>query len=209
MPSSLRSLRSAWRIGTLGAALFCSALVARATSVEPPTFDELVNQSDYIVQAVVTSVTPYQRTMPNGHQTIYSRVELQVKESIAGKPPASVVLEVLGGKLGDRELAIEGAPKFRVGEEGVFFVQGNGTQIFPLVRMMHGLYRVEKDPVSQREYLTRSNGAALQDVGDVSGSLDHAGTVQATPQSIATALTPAAFIQKIRAAAHQPKLLEN
>ncbi|MDB6092764.1 MAG: hypothetical protein JWM32_326 [Verrucomicrobia bacterium] len=197
-----------FRLTSLGLACLVAASFSRATSVVPPTFDELVNQSDYIVQAVVKSVVAESRLSPSGDDMIYSRVELEVKQVIAGKPPATVVLQVLGGKLGDRELTIEGAPKFKVGEESVFFVQGNGTQIFPLVRMMHGLYGVHKDPATQREYLTRSNGEPLRDVSEVSGPMEHAVPAPAAA-STAGALSPSVFAQKIRATARQPQLLEH
>jgi len=148
--------------------------------------------------------------MPSGATMIFSRVELEVTQVVAGRPPSPLVLEVLGGKLGDRELAIAGTPKFQVGEESILFVQGNGQQIYPLVRMMHGLYRVQRDRAKGREYVTRSNGKPLSDISEVSLPMHAAG--EPTPersQASAKALTPDDFVQKIRAHATEARLREN
>lgn len=193
-------------------AVSCLGLVGSlwATSVVPPSFDELVNQSDCIVRAVVKSVAPEERTMPDGSKLIFSQVELEVKQVVAGRPPSPLVLTVLGGKWGGREMAISGAPKFRVGEESIFFVQGNGMQIFPLVRMMHGLYRVQREGARGREYMARSDGQPLQDVSEVSRPVHGAGEpAQGRTEAAARALTPDDFVQHIRARVKEPHLIEH
>ena len=55
-----------------------------ATSVVPPQFDELVNESDCIVRAVVKSVTS-ERREKDGKSRIYTFVELEVREVIAAQ----------------------------------------------------------------------------------------------------------------------------
>ena len=195
-------------ISAIAAALIV-AVCGRATSVVPPSFDELVNESDYIVRAVTKSVVAEWRTMPSGKRMIYSKVELEVRETIAGKPPSPLVLEVIGGVVEGRELAISGAPKFVVGEEAILFVQGNHRQIFPLVRIMHGQYPIRRDPVAGREYVARSNGEPLRDVRAVSRAMHGTGGVAASPQEAARPpMSPADFVQSIRATAVRPHLLE-
>jgi hypothetical protein len=92
-----------------------------ATSVVPPQFDELVNESDYIVRAVVKSVTSGWQEK-QGRRRIYTFVELEVREVIAGTPPQPLVLRMLGGRIGGEEMVIEGAPKFEVGQEDILLV---------------------------------------------------------------------------------------
>jgi hypothetical protein len=183
---------------------------AAATSVVPPEFSELVNESSYIVRAVVKSVNPEERTNAKGYRQIYSKVELEVKEVVAGRPPSPLVLQVLGGSIGGRELSIAGAPKFVVGDESILFVQNNGHQVYPLVRMMHGMYRIKKHPGLAREQVTRSDGTPLRDTHEVSGPLaDHSATTTvAVGTRAAPALTPDEFIQKIRSAVTKPELRE-
>ena len=183
---------------------------AQASSVVPPEFTELVNESDYIVRAVVKSVTAEERTMPSGSRMIFSKIELEVTQVIAGQPPARLVLQVLGGQIGDRELSIAGAPKFAAGEESIFFVQGNGRQIYPLVRMMHGLYHIRKEAANGREYLSRSNGEPLRHVDEISRPIVSATAGPALPRQLeAEALSPADFVLKIRATATKPALREH
>jgi hypothetical protein len=191
------------------AAAFIGALAgftSTATTVVEPSFDELVNQSDYIIRGVVKSVVPEKRQLPNGSHTIFSKVEIEVRDVVAGTVPTKVVLEVLGGTLEGRELSIEGAPKFTVGQEAIYFVQGNGAQIFPLVRMMHGFYPVEKD-AGGREYVVRSNGSPLIDVQAPAEA--KTGPTATRSEQIAHALSPTDFITKIRAAAHETHLLQH
>ena len=177
-----------------------AALAARATTVVPPDFNQLVNEADYIVRATVKSVTSEWRQ--NGAQRhIFTHVELEVREVITGTPPQPLVLEMLGGKVGNEEMAIAGAPKFAVGQEDILFVQGNGRNIYPLFAIMHGRYPILKDAAGQ-EYVARSNHLPLHDAAEV--ALPMTGGAAAKLQGIAgasaPALTPAQFVQQIKAA---------
>ena len=200
----IRAAHAILRLGFVAAVIVGATSSLRATSVIPPSFEELVAQSDYVVRAVVKSVAFEERARPGGSKMIFSKVELEVRQVITGTPPSPLVLEVLGGVLNGKEIAIEGAPKFRVGDESILFVQGNGRQIYPLVRMMHGLYRLEKDAASGREYVTRSNGEPLADVGRVAEPIEATGPASTQrAQAITSALSPDDFVAKIRAAASQ------
>ena len=78
-----------------------------ATTVLPPDFTALVKESDYVVRAVVKSITAVDKAPPGRRPLIYSRIELDVRQVIAGNPPSPVILEVLGGKLGGIQLRNE------------------------------------------------------------------------------------------------------
>ncbi len=183
--------------------------VSHATTVVPPEFPQLVNESDYIVRAVVKTVTSDMRLMPSGRSMPFTRVELEVIQVIAGRPPAPLVLEMIGGKAGGRELSISGVPKFKVGEESILFVQGNGKQIYPLVRMAHGLYPIVRETASGREFVTRSDGAPLKNEGEVAQPIHGGeGRIAEAAQPVAQALTPDEFIAKIHANITEPRLLE-
>ena len=193
------------RLGLLSGVLaFCLALspvAARATTVAPPTFTNLVNESDYIIRAVVKSVCAEVR-VKNGKRKIYTSVELEVRETIAGTPPEHVVLVMLGGRVGDEELRVEGVPQFQVGDEDILFVKDNGRQFYPLTAIMHGKYPVLKELASGREYVARANKVPLTAADEVSLPMEGAAsTMLQQAKSPAQALTPAQFITQIRAAA--------
>src|SRR5450755_12874 len=105
----------------LGLALWLAASPIHATTVIPPTFDELVGKADYIVRAVVKSIDAELQT-DGPHRHIVTHVELEVKEVIQGSPPQPLILHMLGGKLGGEEMVVEGTPKFQVGDEDILFV---------------------------------------------------------------------------------------
>jgi hypothetical protein len=185
-------------------ALFFAAFVwspLRATTVIPPEFPALVNESDYIVRAVVKSVNSEWRGN-EGHRHIFTLVELDVREVITGTPPQPLVLEMLGGRVGEEEMTVAGAPKFEVGQEDILFVQSNGRNVFPLFALMHGRYPILKETGTNREYVARSNHTPLQDTAEVALPMAEGGAaeMQRRMKSTASALTPDQFVQRIKAA---------
>lgn len=180
----------------LAALALSRALPAFATTVIAPEFDQLVAQSDYVVRAKVTAITSEWREV-SGQRHIFTFVTLAVKKIIAGTPPQPLVLQLLGGRVGEDEMTIEGAPKFKVGDEDILFVRGNGTQFFPLVALMHGRYPVKTDAKTGREYVARNNGAALQDAKQVAEPMRSTVATLAA-SAAAEALSPDAFATKIR-----------
>lgn len=181
-------------------ALFAIAASGRATTVVPPDFDQLVNESDYVVRAVIESVTAEYRDGPQG-RLIVTKARLRIRETAVGTPPALVELEMLGGQIGDDHLIVSGAPVFRVGDEDFLFVRDNGRNITPLVAMMHGRYPVRRDETTGREFVARSNDVPLQDVAEVALPMTAGETATLQRRSVkpADALTPAQFTAKIRA----------
>lgn len=170
-----------------------------ATTVVPPDFDGLVNGSDYIVHARVTAVEAEKRMGPRGAR-IYTLVQMEVIELVAGTPPREIVLQLLGGKVGDEEMRVVGMPRFEVGDEDILFVSGNGRSICPLFGMMHGRFPI----VTERgeRVVARSDRAPLRSTAEVATDLPERHRTEASraPETTARALTPAEFIRQIREA---------
>lgn len=194
----LRALCLAVALAVLLGPLCLAAL--RATTVVPPDFVQLVNESDYVVRAVVESVRSDYRVGPQG-RLIFTTVRFRLRETATGQPPPSVELEMLGGQIGDDRLIVNGAPVFRVGDEDFLFVRDNGRSITPLVAMMHGRYRVLRDAATGREFVARENRVPLQDVAEVALPLAEGEIAERLRRAVdpADALTPAEFIAQIRA----------
>lgn len=193
----------------LGLALLTLAAVlipAHATTVLPPQFDELVNGADYIVRAKVTGIR-YEATERNGRPWVHTFVQLEVSETIAGSAPGSVELRLLGGKApnGD-EMRVEGVPEFKVGDEDVLFVHGNGKNFYPLYAVMHGRYPIKQD-ASGREFVARSNEVPMADVAEVALPMAQGGAaeLQKKMKRASEALTPAEFIQQIKSTRKKPE----
>ena len=189
--------------------LALAAPAGRATTVEPPEFSQLVNGSDCIVRAVVKNVTSVKKARARGVK-IFTEVELEVVEVIAGQPPAKLTLEMLGGRVGQEELTVEGAPQFHVGDEDILFVSGNGRNLSPLYAMMHGRYPILKDAATGRAYVARANRAPLHSTAEVSRPMAEGAApgVQRGQLAVSGALTPEEFIRQIRANANPPTQLQ-
>ncbi len=155
-----------WSSAVVALAVGLLPLRARATSVVAPDFDSLVSQADYVVRGVVKSATSEWRT-DSGGRHIITMVTIQVTEVIKGLPPSPLVLQVLGGTIGQTRMVVEGAPAFLVGDDDILFIRGNGRQFIPLVAIMYGQFLVQHDPSTGQDVVHRSNGSALYDVKDV------------------------------------------
>ena len=86
-----------------------------ATTVVPPTFEQLVQQAELIFQGTVTNV----RSVWEGEgaqRHISSYVTFQVQDSIKGNAGASYTIRMLGGTVGDETMEVTDTPKFHVGK---------------------------------------------------------------------------------------------
>ncbi|ATC65368.1 hypothetical protein CMV30_16245 [Nibricoccus aquaticus] len=208
---AFRRLSPRSRIGWLITFVLLSRFSAFATTVIPPEFDSLVQQADFVVRGTVKSVSSEWRDQ-NGHRNIVTFVQIDVAETIAGTPPSPLILQMLGGKVGDRQMIVQGAPTFTVGDEHILFIRGNGLQFTPLVALMHGQYPIKKDAAG-RSVVARSDGSPLRDENEVSlpieshghssssgatGTPPSAGS-QSAPSTDTPALTAAEFASRIRA----------
>jgi hypothetical protein len=193
----MRLIRSLLAVAALAAGPICS----RATTVVPPEFNELVQGSDFVIRGRVVALRNEVRQQ-EGREVPFTLIDVEVKQLIAGEAPARVTLQMLGGTTPDGELRVEGVPHFTVGDESILFVQGNGRNFFPLTAAAHGLYPVKYDKKLAREYVARANGVPLSATAEVALPLAEGRLAQQLRRTIKRedALTPAEFIQSIRAA---------
>lgn len=196
------------RFLALCATLLAATAAARATTVIPPEFSELVSESDYVIRGRVRSLSNDVQ-MRDGREVPFTLVQVEVRDVIAGTAPAVVTLRMLGGRTSDgRELRVEGVPAFTVGDEEILFVQGNGKNFYPLKGVMHGFYPVKFDKKLGREYVARANGVPLSSTAEISLPLAD-GKIAIMLSRIRRAddaLTPAEFtrsIREVRAAKNQ------
>ena len=173
-----------------------SGPAARATSVIPPSFPELVEEAEAIYRGRVSHVEARRVEQSEGVSVIKTFVTVAVERVLKGPDRSEVTLEFLGGAVGDETLTVTGMPVFAVGDREFVFVQKNGIQMCPLVALMHGRYRVRRDDAGARDYVARDNGTPLTDTAEVElpmvalpGQLRTA-RAAVTP---ADALSPAAF----------------
>lgn len=179
----------------------------RATSVVPPNFPELVAEADAIYRGQVTEIQA-RRVARGASSVIKTFVTVSIERALKGAAQESITLEFLGGTIGEESMEVSGVPRFAVGERGIVFVQKNGQQFCPLVRLAHGTYRIEQDAVAGREFVARANRAPLHDVTEVELPLADATApaVRAAQADTTRALSPAAFEARIVAEVRTPTL---
>ena len=85
-----------------------------ATTVVPPTFDQLVQQAELIFQGTVTDTKSVWEG-EDAQRHIETYVTFQIADSVKGNAGSSYTIRMLGGTVGDESLVVTDAPKFQVG----------------------------------------------------------------------------------------------
>ena len=137
---------------------------ARATTVIPPTFDELVEQAQIIFQGTVADVR-CEWAGEGTQRAIVSYVTFRVEDPIKGEPGgATYTMRMLGGTIGNETMGIADAPTFKSGDRDIVFVENNGTQYIPLVGIMYGRFHVQADSVAGKDIVTSDSGGPVAGV---------------------------------------------
>jgi len=157
--------------------------VVRSTTVIPPTFDALVSGANTIFVGEVMNVRAAWESTPAG-RAIISLVTFRVDAVWKGNVGAVTQLEFLGGEIGEIGMRVEGMPVFRLGQRDVLFVSGEARAVSPLVGLMHGRLRVERDPVSGVDRVRTHDGKALGGVAQI-GAQRPASLASITPMRLA------------------------
>jgi hypothetical protein len=170
-------------------------LPSPAVTAVSRTFVELVSRAELIVVADIRSTRSSQ--LPEG--AIVTDLSLDIARSIKGGSAIGSVLtlRVLGGKVGNTELAIDGAPQLDSGQRVLLFIRGNMTEAFPFVGVHLGVFRLQMDPSSRVDRVFDWRGhpvIALSDekvsVSDRVGDLDAAVGVDDFIREIQRRLAP-------------------
>lgn len=136
-------LRFQMVLGLFGA-LFAALLAASpadASVVQALGLDELVEESDEIFLGRVVFSESFQ--LSNGMIGTWHRVEIE--QSVRGGSPEQreIIIETLGGHIGEIAMRVEGEPTFSVGERVIVFGrQGGSLQAVRPVGMGQGVMRV-------------------------------------------------------------------
>jgi hypothetical protein len=154
------------RLTILIAALMIVMVGARATTVAPTTFSEIVSRAEVIISGEVMS-RHCEWIGTGSERCIVTMVTVQVQGVYKGTPPVQLELQFLGGTVGDTTLEVPGVPQFKIGERSILFVEKNRKAFCPLAGVYHGKLTIERDPQTGREVLVRHNRRVLTDVREI------------------------------------------
>lgn len=155
-----------------------------ATTVVAPSFAELVAQADVVFEGEVfdtrARVSPERDGSP-----IVTDVYFRVGKVFKGVPSSGLVLQFLGGEVGDVGFKVDGVPAFAIGDRDIIFADTTTRLVSPIVGMMHGRVRISADGV--QEIVRLFDGRPLRELGAL-------GAATAQPLlSMKPAMTLAAF----------------
>jgi hypothetical protein len=139
-----------------------SLATVRATTVIPPTFDQLVNEAEMIFEGTVTG-TRSEWIGAGAERHIVTYVTFKIEDSIKGTLGAEYTIRIFGGTVDGHTMEATDTPRFKVGDRDILFVEHNGTQFVPLVGIMHGRFHVQQDDATGHERIAKDNGAQVSD----------------------------------------------
>jgi hypothetical protein len=125
-------------------ATLLTANPANASIVQGLELEELVAHSDQIVLGRVLFSESFQQ--PDGQIGTWYRIEVQREMRGSDPGEGEIIVETLGGQIGDLAMHVEGEPSFSVGERVLVFVRGGGPYTaFRPVGMGQGVMRVRTE----------------------------------------------------------------
>jgi hypothetical protein len=146
--------------------LGCLALAistARTTTVIPPTFDQLVGDAEVIFEGTVTGLRS--EWVGQGSQRhIISSITFRIEDPIKGGSGAEYTIRMFGGTVDGHTMEVADAPRFKIGDRDILFVEHNGTQFIPLVGIMHGRFHVQPDDTGAQERIAKDSGVPVVDL---------------------------------------------
>ena len=145
--------------------LFSLGFIANATTVIPPSFDDLVSRAQVIFEGEVTGLQS-QWIGEGAQHRIVTFVTFKVDDTLKGDAGATYSIRMLGGTVDGRTMEVTDAPMFKVGDRDLLFVENNGRQFIPLVGIQHGRFQVQKDQ-SGRDTVVTGAGQPLADVSQL------------------------------------------
>ena len=148
-------------------ALLCFAQTVSTTTVLPPTFDELLAEAATIVRAEVVDVRSDWRDRRPGSGPIVTFVTVRVQQTLKGGSSTQMLLEFLGGTVGDSTLTVAEMPQFRVGDRDILFINDAGRPVSPIVGFFVGRFPIRVDAFTGREFVTTFDGRPLSDAADI------------------------------------------
>jgi len=120
---------------------FIAASPAQGSIVQGLELEELVSNADRIVLGRVLFSESFER--PDGQLGTWHRIEVEREIRSDAPDETEVIVETLGGRMGDIAMRVEGEPSFTVGERVLVFIRDGGPYTaFRPVGMGQGVMRV-------------------------------------------------------------------
>lgn len=157
LAAALRARSKSMFVRSLPAALSLTALCLQlsATTIPYKSFNDLMKEADAVVSGHVIGV----ESQYNAQKEIYTFVTLDNVQVLSGAyQDSTLTIRLKGGQVENDISHIVGSPEFKVDDQVVLFVQGNGRSMVPLVGWTQGLFRVVQDPATAKAVVNDADG---------------------------------------------------
>jgi hypothetical protein len=147
--------------GVLLLAGLLMSMQAFATTLVYKSFDDLVKEADGIVAGRVASI----ESRYNPKHEIYTFVTIDQLSVLGGSYQGpTLTLRLKGGQVDNNIAQIVGSPEFKLNEQVVLFVEGNGQYMVPLVGWTQGVFRVSQDAATGQQVILDHEGNRVLNV---------------------------------------------
>jgi hypothetical protein len=157
---------------------------------EAVTFAQLVKTAQRIFIGNVAGVESFRADLRDGAR-IRTRVTFTVDETLRGSGGV-IVLEFLGGTVGDLTLEVADMPQFVAGERYVVFARDGDRWVNPVVGFDQGLLRVSRDARDGTARVLTAAHAPLASVAAIGHPTSRISRTMSMPMSLP------AFVAAIR-----------
>ena len=145
----------------------CAMLAAAGSAsaqIAPMSFVELVDEAETIVVAQAVD-SRAQWVTTGSSRAIADRVTFRVTNTLKGNRRVLMLLDFLGGTVGNTRQKVSRVPAFSVGDRAVLFVSGAGAAS-RIVRHVQGRFPIKTAP-DGTEYVTLYDRSAFSEVNQV------------------------------------------
>ncbi len=157
------------------AAASLAASVARASTLVSMSLEQLTEASSDIVQGRVAGQTD---RWNDAHTQIVTLTSIKVEEAYKGNPTSTVVIEQMGGTVGNVSAFVPGEMTFNPQGEYVLFLEPAAAgSYYRLVGMTQGAYRIYRDAVTKQDRVILPSFSHLQAELQSIGPSDPPGTL--------------------------------
>jgi len=126
---------------------------AQGSVVEAFELSELVAEADRIVLGRVVFSESFWRA--NGTIATWHRVEVKRHMRGSGYHDDEILIETMGGRVGDIVMRVEGEPSLAVGERVIVFARDDAYGVFRPVGMAQGVMRLRMDEGAETVFQSR------------------------------------------------------
>lgn len=158
------------------------------------TLDQL---ADRAATVVVSTVTRRQSEWEHsgGSRLIVTKVTLAIEQTLKGSAPRTLVVEVLGGTIGDQTLHVSHVPAFKVGDRDVLFLNGARHAASPVVGSDQGRFRVLDEAATGTARVLHAGFAPLVSTTEIGATAESRGRLVRT---MVDAISLSEFVTLVR-----------